>query len=216
MRKILFILCTLLVSLGIDAQVNDPVAKNILDAVSRKYNPIKNYSTDFILLIENQDAGIKESQAGRLWVKGDKYRLLSDEIERMTDGATIWTHFIEDEEVHVSEPDPEDEELTPARIFSIYKTGFIYQYVGEVEMDGRTCNVIDLTPTDKDKSYYRIRLMIDKDNSSIYQAQASSRNGTKFTYELSNFDAKSAAKSDDYFIFNREAYDGDLDIIDLR
>jgi len=195
MRNILFILSLFCISLATQAQVNDPIAKNILDGVSKKYNQIKSYSTDFILYIENPDAGIKESQAGRLWVKDKKYRLLSDELERMTDGTTIWTHFIADEEVHVSEPDPEDEELTPARIFDIYKVGFIYQYVGEVDMDGRQCNVVDLTPIDKEKSYYRIRLMIDKDNSSIYQAQASSKNGTKFTYELSNFDASSSAKN---------------------
>ncbi len=214
--RIILLFCLFFFSSAIQAQVNDPVAKSILDAVSKKYNPIKSYTTDFILHVENQDAGIKESQAGRVWVKGDKYRLQSEEIERMTDGSTIWTHFVEDEEVHVSEPDPEDEELTPARIFDIYKTGFIFQYVGEVEKDGRLCNVVDLTPTDKEKSYYRIRLMIDKNNSSIYEAQASSKNGTKFTYEISNFDSKSPAKSDAYFVFNREDYDGDLDIIDLR
>lgn len=216
MRNILLFIALFGFSLSTQAQVNDPVAKNILDAVSKKYNQIKSYTTDFILIIENPDAGIKESQAGRLWVKGDMYRLLSDELERMTDGATIWTHFIADEEVHVSEPDPEDEELTPARIFDIYKEGFIYQYVGELEVDGLVCNIVDLTPIDKEKSYYRIRLMIDKTTSSIHQAQASSKNGTKFTYELSNFDSKSSPKSDDYFVFNRDEYDGDLDIIDLR
>lgn len=201
----------------IEAQESDQRARQILDGVNRKYSAIKAYDTDFTLSIENKDAGIDETQSGELTVKGDQYRLRTEELVRISDGTNIWTVFLEDEEVHVAELDPEDNELTPTRIFDIYNKGFLFLYVGTDELeDGRTVEVIDLTPLNKDLSYYKVRLIVDQNDSSIYLARAYSKNGTRFTYSLSNFDSNPTPHSDDYFVFNRDEFEGDYDVIDLR
>lgn len=217
LQTVLLSFLLLFTGLSINAQESDQRARQILDGVNRKYSAIKSYNTDFTLSIENKDAGIDESQVGKLSVKGDQYRLRTQELVRISDGTNIWTVFLDDEEVHVAELDPEDNELSPTRIFDIYNKGFLFLYVGSDELeDGRAVEVIDLTPVNKDLSYYKVRLIIDKSDSSIYLARAYSKNGTRFTYSLSNFDSNPTPRSDDYFVFNREEFEGDYDIIDLR
>ena len=82
--------------------------------------------------MENLQEEINEVYEGTISIKGDKYKANLMNVDTYFDGKTLWTHMIDEEEVNVDEPDPEDEEtLNPASIFTIYQTGFKYAYLGE-------------------------------------------------------------------------------------
>lgn len=191
---------------------NDAQAKNILDRVSAFYQKQQNIEADFVLNIVNDDAGINESQTGQLMVKGEKYRISTDELVRVSDGKSIWTHFLDDQEIQITDFDPEEEEMTPAKLFTIYEEGYNYSFVGREN----GLNVIDLSPVDPDNPYFKIRLYIDPNASYITSATVFSRNGTQMTYSITNFDFSQGDLSDDNFQYDTNRFGSDVEIVDLR
>jgi len=185
-------------------------AKQVLNKVSQKYKSFRAIEVDFTLQIVNPDANIDEKQAGKLFAKGDKYRVKTKEFERISDGESIWTHFIKEVELQITSFDPEEGELSPARIFTIYET-MDFNY--EIKEENGKEITIDLVPSSDDETpYNRIRLTVNKSNYLISKATVFENNGTRFVYALSNF--KSNVKlNDSYFSFDFENFEGD--IIDL-
>ncbi len=192
--------------------INSNDAKQILDRVSQKYKSLESVKVDFSLQIINPDAGIDETQIGELYVKGDKYRIETEELERMSDTESVWTHFKSEEEVQVNTFDPEEGEISPAQIFTIYEEQE-FQYVVKETVGNKT--TIDLLPSLEEKMpYHRIRITVNTDTNLIEKATIFEKNGTRFIYSLDNF--KSNVRIDDnYFFFNSDK-NPNIDVIDLR
>ena len=195
------------------SSVEEKKAKIILDKVSKKYRTLKAIAADFTLTIENQEAGVSEKQEGRVYIKGEKYKIATTALDRISDNNSVWTHFKAEEEVQITEFDPEDGDLTPAQLFTIYKKDFSYRLNDELKQGKQVLALIDLTPKDKDMPYYKIRLTINKSTNLITKAKVFEKNTTTVTYELENFDT-SKNLSDDFFSFDES--NTDVEIIDLR
>ncbi len=185
--------------------------KRLLDRVSAKYSKFESFKADFTLVTKNQDAGINETQEGKIYVKGDKYRIETDEIERICDNESVWTYFKAEEEVQINDFELEDGELSPAKIFTVYKDGFKFKLP---EQDNPNYTTIDLTPIEKNMPYSKIRLHVNKETLLIDNADIFEKNGTLITYKLANVDTKEMIK-DDFFSFDEKAYPA-LEVIDLR
>ncbi len=196
------------------ATKSDPKAKKILDQVSKKYKTLRALKADFTLSIENTDANIKEKQKGRVYIKGNKYKIETDKLDRISDNKSVWTHFKDEEEVQVTEFDPDEGELTPAQLFTIYDRDFIYSLNDEVKERGIAYAMIDLTPKDKSVPYYKVRLTVNKDNSLITRAMVFEKNSTTVVYELGNFNTD-VTFEDSFFSFKKDT-DSDIEVIDLR
>ena len=210
-----FLLCIFSLStLSIYAQNSAEQAKTILDKVSTFYKAQKSIDTEFSLNIINEDADINETQKGSLQVKGEKYKITSDELIRVSDGYSIWTHFIEDEEVQITEFDPEENELTPAKIFTIYEEGFRQEYVGQTDLGGNTFEKVILHPTDPDNPYEKIGLFINPQTHLITKANVYSKNGSLIVYKIFNT-SFSKDLEDEMFNYNVSKLD-DIEVIDLR
>ena len=109
----------------------DVTAKAILSQVSQKYKGYDVVKADFDFTLDNQQAGIKETQSGTLITrsKANKFKVtiyspggkqdVAQEI--ISDGKTQWTYLKKDNEVQVNNVDPSGEGLNPAQIFTIYE-----------------------------------------------------------------------------------------------
>ncbi|MCB0514635.1 MAG: outer membrane lipoprotein carrier protein LolA [Chitinophagales bacterium] len=192
----------------------DPEARKILDGVSEKYEGFSSIEADFVMEISNPDAGISDKQSGKLYLSGKKYRIETKEIDRISDGNAIWTIFKNDEEVQVTAYDDEDNELTPAQLFSIYQEGYKYVINNRYTKDGFSFVEIDLTPEDRSVAYFKIRITINEKTKVITSANFFSKNGTQVTYELQKF-TPNTQSSASIFSFNANNYRG-FDVIDLR
>jgi outer membrane lipoprotein-sorting protein len=117
-------------------------------------------------------------------------------------------------EVTVSLYEPDPDELSPTNVFTIYETGFDSYYLNASVLNGVPVHNIDLVPTDKDKPYFKIRLVIDQQKLQILQAIVFDKNGAKYTYAISNF-VPNKALADASFMFNKASYPG-VEVIDMR
>lgn len=208
---ILFFSCITLVS----AQT-DPKAKAILADVSKKYRSYNIIKTDFTYTLDNPQAKLKESQSGTIYVKSktNKYKVVLKEQELISDGKTQWTYLKEDKEVQVNDADNDPKSLNPARIFTIYENGFKYVSSDDTKSNGKIYNVIDLTPIDTKRSYFKIRLTIDRTSKQIFSAVVFDKNGNKYTYTIGTF-TPNFKSSDAIFSFDAKQHPG-VEVVDLR
>lgn len=194
----------------------DAKAKVILADVSKKYRAYDIVRAGFTFLLDNPQAKIKEIQKGKLTVqiKTNKYHVDMTKLALISDGKSQWTYLKEDKEVQVSSVDSNSDALNPAKIFTIYEKGFKYQYIGEDFINKRTHQMIDLSPIDISKSYFKIRLGVDKATHRISRAVIFDKGGSKYTYEIQTFESNVKVPESEFF-FDVKKNTG-VEVVDLR
>jgi outer membrane lipoprotein-sorting protein len=192
----------------------DPKAKEILDAMSEAYQEIGSFESDFSYSMENPTQSISEDFEGDIIVSGDKYRLNMGGQEIINNGETVWTYLEEVNEVNIDDYDPDEGDISPTQIYNAYKRGFKYVYLEDQTEDGTTFHIVDLLPENTDNQFFKIRLFISEDDKTLKKWQIYDKNGTIYTYEISNFNPD-AEISEDVFSFDASNYDG-VEVVDLR
>ena len=130
------------------------------------------------------------------------------------DGKTIWTYLEDANEVQISKFDPKSMDINPSELFTIYEKGFDHRYDGQVTDGSTTLEVVELTPKDKNKGYFKVKIGIDKVASKIKEMSVFSKNGLITTYIIQKFEPN-VAMNDGYFKFNAKDKPGVIEI-DLR
>lgn len=194
----------------------DPEAKKVLDKLSEKTKSHRVISTDFKVTFKSVKDNIENSSEGTLVIKGDKYRLNFMNTEAFYDGKTLWNYLPEVNEVNITEPEPDDEDIfnNPRRLFTIYEDDYKYQLIGTLSENGSEYAVVDLYPIDIDQDYSRIRLQINTDDYHLSSATVFGKDGSNYTIVINNY--KTNGKFEDsYFIFDKNKYP-DVEIVDMR
>jgi len=224
MKRLLIFSILSFTSLATFAQ-KDAAAKAILNKVSEKYKSYDLVKTDFDFTLENQQAGIKETRYGTLIAKSkaNKFNVTiysaestaKPEVEQqiISDGKTQWTYLKKDNEVQINNVDVSGSGLNPAQIFTIYEHGYKYLYNGVVKIGGKTYDEIDLTP-EEEKSFFKVRLEIDKVKKQIYSALIFDKNGNRYTYKLTSL-VPNIPVPDNTFTFDPKMHKG-VEVVDLR
>ena len=202
----------------------DAEAKKILNQVSLKYKSYDMVKADFTFSLDDPQANMKATQSGTLIAqsKTNKFKVIiyspsdkSDVAQEITsDGKNQWTYLKKDNEVELNEVDHSEGNLNPAQMFTIYEHGYKYIYNGDEKVDGKLCQVIDLTPEDSKKPYFKIRLSIDKVKKQVYSALIFDKNGSRYTYTIHSF-TPNIKLPNTIFTFDKKDHPG-IEVVDLR
>jgi outer membrane lipoprotein-sorting protein len=224
MKKILLYLLLTGLTFNYAFAQKDVQAKKILNQVSAKYRSYDVIKTTFTFTYENPQANTKDSQTGTMISKSksNKYRVtifspedkLAVDEEIISDGKNQWTYVKKNKEVELSDVDNSSESMNPAQIFTIYEKGYKYVYNGDAKVDGKLCQVIDLTPEDEKKPFFKIRLSIDKAKKQIFSAMIFDKNGSKYNYIIRTF-TPNIKVPESTFTFDKKNYPG-VELVDLR
>jgi len=194
---------------------SDAEAKKVLDAVSAKFKTFKSVKASFALKIENAAGKVQGTKAGSVMMKGVKYRVSITGQEIFCDGATIWTYDMAANEVQVSALDNSSGSITPQKLFTnFYDKDFLFMLNPDVTKAGKTYQVVELTPVDKTKPFFKVVIEVDKASKVIMSTRVFEKNGNRYLYAINSM-ATTAAIPDDSFAFNLKKYPG-VEVIDLR
>jgi len=215
-----------LLLIGITSQAfaqKDAQAKAILDKVSQKYHAYNIVKSDFTFTINDQQNNVQQSQDGTLIVqaKTNKYRLTlygqgskAIEQEIISDGKSQWTYLAKDKEVQLNKVDNSDEGFNPAQMFTLYEKGYKYLYNGDQIINGKTYQAIDLTPDDAKKSFFKVRLLIDKVKKHLYNALIFDKNGSHYSYTINSV-VPNINAPETIFAYDVKSHPG-IEVVDLR
>jgi outer membrane lipoprotein-sorting protein len=169
----------------------DPAARLYLDKVAEKSKSAEALSVEFEYnMTDLADEGMNFRQSGKAILSGNKYKIIMSDSEIYFNGEKLFNYIPAADEVTVSRPDPEYDDVflsNPSRIFTLYTEDFKYRLLREFNESGRALVEIDLIPEDLDQSYSRIRLHIDKNMNEIVRAKLFEKMGTRYTIEFSNY-----------------------------
>ncbi|HEX8546864.1 MAG TPA: outer membrane lipoprotein carrier protein LolA [Cytophagaceae bacterium] len=214
MKKIAGLLLLLISTINILVAQYDPKALAILDAMSKKYKSIPSFKAKFVYSLESPASGVNESSEGEIIVKGGKFILKLSGQEIINNGTTVWTYLKEANEVNISDYTPDDDDITPTKIYTMYKKGYKYTFLEERMDAGKPVEVVDLIPEDKKNQLFKVRLEINKKDKTIKGWKVFEKNGNRYNYSVKNFSPDFKAE-DNIFTFDKTKYKG-VEVIDLR
>ena len=215
MKRISLLLGLVLVMFTGFTQGNDPAAKKVLDAVSKKFKTYKAVQSNFTLQIEDAKGKVQGTKKGTVYMKGPRYRVNITGQEIYSDGQNVWTYDKGANEVTITQLDASGSGITPQKLFtSFYDKDFLYKLNGEKKIAGKVLQEIEMTPVDKTKAFHKVYLLVDKKTQSIYSTRVLEKNGNKYSYTVNTLNGK-AAIGDDVFSFNKSKYPG-VEEVDLR
>jgi outer membrane lipoprotein carrier protein len=215
MKKLSLLVGMVLAVLVGFAQGNDPEAKKVLDAVSKKFKTFKAVQSTFTLQVEDAKGKVQGVKKGTVFMKGPKYRVSITGQEIFSDGNNVWTYDKLANEVTITQLDPSSTGITPQKLFtSFYDKDFLYKMNGEKKVGNKTVQEIEMTPVDKTKAFHKVYLLVDKKTQTIYSTRVLEKNGNKYSYTVNTLNGK-AAVPDDVFVFNKSKYPG-VEEVDLR
>ena len=194
---------------GAFPQENNKKAVQILDKMSNLYKSMTSFSSTFEYSMVNLDEDIEDSFQGKIIIKEEKYLLKIEGQEIINDGETVWTYIPELNEVNISTFESDDQEISLNNVFDLYKDGFEQNYLSE----DNKYHKIELYPEDESKSYYKILILINKVDFSMYNFSVFDKSNTKYVYKINDF--KEEKIDDSFFIFDSSKYP-DIEIIDFR
>jgi outer membrane lipoprotein carrier protein len=207
MRKIICILIALVGLINMTSAQNDPKAQEILDAMSKKYKDMPSFKAKFTYSLENDNSKIKESSEGEIIVKGGKFHLNMAGQEIINNGTTVWTYLKQSNEVNIATYEPDDDEINPTQIYTIYKKGYKYILLAEQNEGGKVYSVVDLEPLDKKSQFYKIRIMINKKDKTVKSWKMFEKSGNKYVYSVKNF-VPNYKVEDNFFTFDMNQHKG--------
>lgn len=211
---LIFILASLSLIYGYSQQ--DPAAKEILDRVAKKNKGYTSIQADFELIIENRREGQTSITTGTIKIKGDKYYIESMGSKVYFNGTTLWSYMEDVNEVTISEPDLESDDIieNPIKIFDFYNRDFKYRLVGEVKLDEGWMYEIDLFPNNLEQPYSRFKIFVIRDSDELYMLKAIGKDGIDYVASLKNMKYNEEL-SEKEFEFDPSEYKG-IEVVDLR
>jgi outer membrane lipoprotein carrier protein len=215
MRKLYMTLALLGSGLLVFAQTNDPAAKAVLDAVSSKFKTFTTVQAGFTYKVEDAKGKIMSTKTGTISMKGNKYKVSFGGQEIFSDGNTVWSYDKSAKEVTISTIDASGSGITPQKLFTnFYDNDFLYLLNGEKKIGAKTIQEIEMTPTDKSKTFHKVYLQVDKSAKTIYSTKVLENAGNKYIYTVSSMKTN-AAMADNLFAFDKKKYPG-VEEVDLR
>jgi outer membrane lipoprotein carrier protein len=189
----------------------DPKAKTILDELSAKTKAYTSVKAEFSFVTEKKDK-TKETQNGKIQIKGAKYKVEIPGHEIYCDGKTVWDFIKDANEVQVKDMETGgDEALNPSTIFTMYEKGYKYKFDGEDAVN-QTLSLFPINP-DK-KKFHTVKLIIDKTKKQISSIKLLMKDGSTQTWTIKGFTVNTVIPDAD-FAFDPKAHAG-VSIEDLR
>ena len=189
----------------------DEKVKNLLESLSAKTKSYSSISIDFDYTINNKNAGINEKNSGTLILKGEQFRIDLDKQLIINDGKINWVYLKEMNEVQIMDYDPEEDDMSPNKLITIYEEDYKSAYVETKSENGVQVHIIDLFPS-KSGPFLKIRLTINALKDQINTIVLSDKNGGTYSYKINSFKTDSNIPP---FTFNKNDYPG-VKVIDLR
>ena len=144
-----------------------------------------------------------ETHEGEAYLQGEAYKVTLEEQQTISNGTTIWTYLVDDEEVMVSNAS-EGTDNTPIKLITTLDKDYTASY---------TDNKSTIELTNPKGQFKRIIVKFDNKNS-LSQMRIYADDGSSMDITIKEWKYDQKLK-DDFFTFDEKAYP-EVEIIDMR
>ena len=204
-KNIIACLFLLFATQAVTAQNNaDALIRVMLDQIKSH----KNVALTFDYQISPDGKNFGETEKGKAWLQGEAYKIEMTDQQTISDGTTIWTYLIDDEEVMISNA-TDGEDNTPLKLLTTLNESYVATLTG---LDSKGIATVELA--NPKGQYKRVTLKINTLKTEIQSADIYMDDGSKaiVNVETMKFDEE---LDDKFFTFDTKKHPK-VDVIDMR
>lgn len=190
---------------------NDPVASKWLAFFNKKYIALASYKINYTVTVKSAEDKELEKFSGIYVAGGKKFYLSTNKSIMISDGVTIWNINTKNKEVQINALGKKKSIETPIDVLTKYDKNFKYRMKNEKDGD---VDAIELIPTDKNSTIFKIDLTIDTKNQKIIASKIYDKNGMRIYYAIHSIETN-LKEAPSFFLFDTKKYQG-YEILDLR
>jgi len=191
----------------------DAKSKSILKKSEVHYKSLKTITAVFTLTTRGE--GKKpHTNKGKLFIKGNKFRLEYAEQTIYCDGKNIWSYNPVDEEVTLETYKKKTNDLSPEDMFNLYNRNFKSIFEGTVKSGSEVHHVIKLVPKKRKEKFAYIKVQIDQKTNELRKVIQHLKNGNDVIVTVTQL-TPNKNLSDGYFIWQASEHKGAV-LVDLR
>lgn len=182
-KHICMLVLLILIAPGNYAQ-QDSKARAYLQAVSEQFDLDKGYVIQMDYIREDLMQETSAEGQGTIWMKGLKYKIVVDEYIVYYNEKKLYSQNTDNEEVYVSEPDPDQPgylQAVPIKIIKSYEQDFNYMYIGNTPVVGKTLVEIQLYPKDRSGPYSMLKMFVNPVSQKLEVIQLKHKEGILYT-----------------------------------
>ena len=188
---------------------NDAAAKKVLDAVGAKVKAAKGITANCVLNSLTSKGKPNGTKAISLQMKGDKYLIKQGKLEIICDGSNVYS-FDGEKTITKSSVDENNQTLSPQKLLSgSYDKDFTYKLISSKG----AFYEIEMKPIDNRKNFQKVNLFIDKAKNTFSKARILDKSNNITELKVSGLNL-GAAVADSKFVFNKNNYPKDVEILD--
>ncbi|MEM0999952.1 MAG: outer membrane lipoprotein carrier protein LolA [Bacteroidota bacterium] len=182
-------------------QAQSPQADKLIKQSKAKFEGLKDLKASFVYTLNNPNLKKPIVKQGTIVLKGEKYKIEFADESMYCNGKYLWVLLVEDEEIIKSDVDAESS-ITPDRLYKVYEEDTKTKYDG-VENGAEK---ISLFSNKKTGDIWKTELWINKSNKLIDKAVMHARNGSTYTYVMSDLQSNLGI-NDGIFNLNEAEYE---------
>ena len=204
-KNIIACLFLLFVTQAVTAQNN---AEALIRVLVNQVKSHQNMEMKFSYQISPDEKTLIDALKGKAWLQGEAYKIELAEQQTISDGKTIWSYLVDDEEVLVSNA-TEGTDNTPLKLLTSLDKNYAATLTN---IDAQGNAVIELA--NPKGQYKRITLKINAKKTELKNVVIYMEDGSKvmITIEEMKFDQQ---LDDNFFTFDAKKHPN-VDVIDMR
>jgi chaperone LolA len=204
-KNIIACLFLLFVTQAVTAQNN---AEALIRVLVNQVKSHQNMEMKFSYQISPDEKTLIDALKGKAWLQGEAYKIELPEQQTISDGKTIWSYLVDDEEVLVSNA-TEGTDNTPLKLLTSLDKNYAATLTN---IDAQGNAVIELA--NPKGQYKRITLKINAKKTELKNVDIYMEDGSKvmITIEEIKFDQQ---LDDKFFTFDAKKHPN-VDVIDMR
>lgn len=204
-KNIIACLVLLITAQAVNAQSNaEALIRLLVDQVKSH----KNVEMTFNYQISTDGKNFAESEKGHAWLQGEAYKIEMADQQTISDGKTIWSYLIDDEEVMVSNAS-DGADNTPLKLLTSLDESYAASLSG---IDAQGVATVELA--NPKGQYKRVTLKINTKKKDLKSADIYLEDGSKVAINVEEMKYDQPLDSN-FFTFDAKKHPK-VDMIDMR
>ena len=166
--------------------------EDIVEEIQDRYENMKYFSADFTQVEKFNLTGTENKTRGKIFVRdGVKYRLETDDRTIVTDGTTVWTWSVFNNQVLIDRAKKDDGAMLPRDLLFKYPREYYAALLDEVTYNGRDHYLLKLDPKEDTHGYIKtMKIWVDTDSYLISKIEYTDLNDNTSAFEINKINTK--------------------------
>ena len=189
--------------------VQAQTANQIVDRLKQKYESIRGMKANFTQEMRGQNTA---TTSGEILMQGNKYRITTPQLTKVTNGTTVWDYSASEKQVLVNNYVDGENAFSPSSFFVTNSDRFRIIKVEDQTLNGKPHWILKLYPRNSDAFMREVTLFVRQEDTLPTKFRVVDKNGTNATFTLRNIQLNPRIRAN---TFTFSAPRG-VEVIDLR